>query len=137
MPRKAKTVVKKTSAAARTAPKLTTKTNPRKRAAKVKKAPEPPATKPKTNPPTARATRRTSDVPLDLMIDAYVPKQTNMKTSFRSDGADQQNDQELSPGAVDRFRDEDHYTNKSGDDRIGTHGRTGVHNEAPPSPAPR
>jgi hypothetical protein len=146
MPRKVKTAARKAgSKVARTARKLTTKPNPRKRVAKAKKAPvarakkkapEPQAAKPKRNPTAARPLQRTSDVPLDLLSDAYVPKQTNMKTSFRSDGADQQSDQEISPGEVDRFRDEDHFTNKSGDNRIGTHGRTGVPDQAP-APPPR
>ena len=156
MPRKVKTAARKAgSKVARTTRKLTTKPSPRKRVvkakkatvakakkapvAKAKKAPvartkkkatEPIAAKPKPNPPAARPVQRTSDVPIDQLMDAYVPKQTGMKTSFRSDGADQENDQEISPGAADRFRDEDHFTNKSGDDRIGTHGRSSVPAEA-------
>lgn len=149
MPRKAKSVVKKAgSAIAKTTRKLTTKLRPHKRVAKAKKAPEPQVAKakkapepqvakPKRNPsPVTHTTQRTSDVPLDLLIDAYVPSQTGMKSSFRSDGADQQNDQEISPGATDRFLDEDHFTNKSGDARIGTHGRTSVPGEMRP-PATR
>lgn len=131
MPRRVKSAARKAgSAIAKTTQKLATKLNPRKRAAKSKTTPEPAAAKPKRNPPAARAIQRTSDVPLDLLTDAYVPKQISMKSSFRSDGVDQQNDQEISLGTVDRFRDEDHFTNKSGDVRIGTHGRTGIPNEA-------
>lgn len=130
MPRRVKSVARKAeSAVGKTTRKLTSKRSPRKSAAKSTGTPEPKEAKPKLNSPVARATPRTSDVPLDLLTDAYVPKQTGMKSSFRSDGADQQNDQEISLGAVDRFRDEDHFTNKSGDARIGTHGRTGIPTE--------
>jgi hypothetical protein len=60
------------------------------------------------------------------MLDrAYTPPITSSKASFRSDGSDHQQDQELTPGnAIERWNDEDHYTNKSGDPRIGTRGRT-------------
>ncbi len=128
MPRREKSAVRKAGGAiARTARKLTTKLKPRKRiAAKAAEAPKvkAKAAKPPSNPPAARAVRRTSDVPLDLLAGSYVPKQTSLKGSFRSDGADQQNDQEIVLGADDRFQDEDHFTNKSGDARIGTHKRT-------------
>lgn len=54
----------------------------------------------------------------------YTPTQTSLKASFRSDGSDQQRDQEPAGGFSDeRWNDEDHFTNKSGDPRIGTHGR--------------
>lgn len=147
MPGKVKTAARKAeSKVARTTRKLTTKRNPRKRAAKAKKAPaartkkatvakakksaEPQAAKPKRNPPAARPVQRTSDVPIDLIAEWYTPKQTSLKGSFRSDGSDQQNDQEISLGDSNRFQDEDHFTNKSGDARIGTHGRAGVPAEA-------
>lgn len=130
MPRREKSAVRKAGGAiARTARKLTTKLKPRKRvAAKAAEAPKVKAQaakprKPQPNPPAARAVHRTSDVPLDLIADSYVPKQTSLKGSFRSDGADQQNDQEIVLGTDDRFQDEDHFTNKSGDVRIGTHKR--------------
>jgi hypothetical protein len=67
--------------------------------------------------------RRESDVPMDVLAQEYAPSQTSIKTSFRSDGADHERDQELPPGAGERFENEDHFTNKSGDARIGTHGR--------------
>jgi hypothetical protein len=129
MPRKGKSVVKRAGGAiARTAKKVTNKArkmtarlNPRKRA-KVAASPAP--TKPRSAPATARPKRNQTDIPLDLIAATYSPKQTGMKTSFRSDGADQQNDQEMPLGAGDRWQDEDHYTNKSGDARIGTHGRS-------------
>jgi len=50
--------------------------------------------------------------------------QTSLKAPFRADGRDHQRDQELSPGDLsDRWNDEDRFTNRSGDPRIGTHGR--------------
>ena len=133
MPRKGKSVVKKAGdAIARTARKLTAKArkvtaklSPRKRAAaKVAATPAPRAEKPRSTPPTERPQRRQTDIPLDLIAATYSPRQTSVKTSFRSNGADQQNDQEMPLGAGDRWQDEDHFTNRSGDTRIGTHGRS-------------
>ena len=127
MPRKEKSAVKRAGVAiVRTARKLTTKLTPGKRAAaRTSDAPVPRAAKKAAETTTtARAPQRHSDVPLDMGDAAYVPKQTSLKASFRSDGADQQDDQQLPLGAGERFQDEDHYTNKSGDARIGTHGRT-------------
>jgi len=73
----------------------------------------------------ARAPRRQGDVGIDTLIDAYSPTQTSLKAPFRADGSDQQNDQEYGRGPeIDRWREEDRMTNKSGDPRIGTHGRT-------------
>ena len=48
------------------------------------------------------------------------PKQTSLKSSFRTTGAERQRDQDV-PG--ESWNDEDHYTNKSKDPRIGAHGR--------------
>jgi hypothetical protein len=124
MPRKGKSVVRKAGGAiARTARKLTAKLDPRKRSAakKVEAAKKKIVAKPKT---TARSKQPRTDVPLDLIASTYSPKQTSVKTSFRSDGVDQQLDQEMPIGAADRWQDEDHFTNKSGDARIGTHGRS-------------
>jgi hypothetical protein len=150
MPRKVKAAAKRAgSAITRTARKVAIKLNPRKRAvaksakapatakAPVRKAARPGITAPKAatphNPPRARATRRTSDVPLDLLADVYTPSQTSLHGSFRSDGADQQNDQEVPFAAGDGFENEDHFTNKSGDTRIGMHGRTNEPGEARPA----
>lgn len=73
----------------------------------------------------ARAPRRTSDIPMDVLANTYTPKLTSGKAGFRSDGADHQHDQEFASGIADeRWNDEDRFTNKSGDPRIGTHGRT-------------
>ncbi|MEA2165313.1 MAG: hypothetical protein QOK37_3440 [Thermoanaerobaculia bacterium] len=125
MPRKqGKSAVKRAgSAIARTARKLTMKLNPLKRAAKPAEKPARVA-KPKAPAATARATKRQSDVPIDLLAQSYAPSQTSIKTSFRSDGADHHNDQEIPFGTDERFENEDHFTNRSGDARIGTHGRS-------------
>lgn len=70
--------------------------------------------------------RREGDIGLDRLNRSYTPQQTSLKAGFRADGADRQRDQEFSGGFADndRWSDEDHYTNKSGDPRIGTHGRS-------------
>jgi hypothetical protein len=84
-----------------------------------------------TAPKAARPTRREADIPLDVLDRAYTPPATSSKASFRSDGADHQHDQEFSRGVADaNWNDEDHYTNKSGDPRIGTRGRTYEANES-------
>lgn len=76
-------------------------------------------------PEAARTTRRPTDIPMDVLDRTYTPPLTSSKASFRSDGADHGRDQEFALGASDeRWNDEDHYTNKSGDPRIGTRGRT-------------
>jgi len=65
------------------------------------------------------------DIPIDQLERAYIPPQTSLKASFRADGSDRQRDQELMPGYTnERFSNEDLFTNKSGDPRIGTHRRT-------------
>jgi hypothetical protein len=124
MPRKGKSAISKAGGAiARTARKLTAKLNPRNRSAKpAEAATRKVIAKPQTA--TARAKQPRTDIPLDLVESTYSPKQTSLKTSFRSDGADQQDDQEMPIGAAGRWQDEDHFTNKSGDARIGTHGRS-------------
>ena len=73
-------------------------------------------------PQTARPIRREADIPLDVLDRAYTPAATSSKASFRSDGADHHQDQEVI--VDDRWNDEDHFTNKSGDPRIGTRRRT-------------
>jgi hypothetical protein len=73
----------------------------------------------------SRGVRRQSDIPMDVLADTYTPSGTSSKAGFRSDGADHQNDQEFAAGMSDeRWKDEDRFTNKSGDPRIGTRGRT-------------
>ncbi len=76
-------------------------------------------------PKAARLARRQTDIPMDELAQTYTPTQTSLKSSFRSDGRDRHNDQEFANGVSDsRWNDEDRYTNRSGDPRIGTHGRT-------------
>ena len=66
-----------------------------------------------------------TDVPFDLISNVYSPTQTSLKGPFRADGDDHQRDQELANGYADeRWSAEDRFTNKSGDPRIGTHGRS-------------
>lgn len=81
--------------------------------------------KTKTEAQPGRVTERRTDIPLDLLENAYTPADTSSKASFRSSGQDHHNDQEFAMGVADeRWNDEDRLTNKSGDPRIGTHGRT-------------
>ena len=73
----------------------------------------------------ARPRRPQTDVPFDLINSVYSPTQTSLKGPFRADGSDHQADQELAGGYIDeRWNDEDRFTNKTGDPRIGTHGRS-------------
>ena len=75
--------------------------------------------------PAARPVQRQTDIPMDVLGSTYTPPMTSSKAGFRADGADHQRDQEFSRGVADKdWADEDHYTNKSGDPRIGTRGRT-------------
>jgi hypothetical protein len=90
-----------------------------------KKAAAPKAAAPRTAPKkVARPPKRESDIPMDKIEKVYAPH-TSVKAGFRADGRDRQKDQELVGGdAGDKWKDEDRFTNKSGDPRIGTHGRT-------------
>jgi hypothetical protein len=74
----------------------------------------------------SRGARRQADIPMDTLANTHTVQQTSVKTSFRSDGNDRHRDQEFARGVSDdeRWNDEDRITNKSGDPRIGTHGRT-------------
>jgi hypothetical protein len=81
--------------------------------------------KQKTEAQPARVKERRTDIPLDLLEHAYTPADTSSKASFRSSGQDHHDDQEFAMGVADeRWNDEDRLTNRSGDPRIGTHGRT-------------
>lgn len=81
--------------------------------------------RPKEAPKAARVARREADIPLDRIAQTYTPTQTSLKGPFRTSGADRQRDQEFATGVDDdRWNDEDRFTNKSGDPRIGTHRRT-------------
>jgi hypothetical protein len=71
----------------------------------------------------ARPRRLQTDVPFDVISNAYTPTQTSLKGPFRASGADHQRDQD-DYVAEGRWNDEDRFTNKSGDPRIGTHGRS-------------
>ena len=94
---------------------------------------EPQEPRKKSQPKAARIARREADIPLDVLSGAYTPPMTSSKASFRSDGADHQLDQEFAFGRADNhWKDEDRYTNKSGDPRIGTHRRTYEPEEARP-----
>lgn len=87
-------------------------------------ASEPRATSNRESAPV-RTTRRETDIPLDVLGRTYTPPFTGAKAGFRSDGTDLHSDQEFAYGVSDeRWNDEDRYTNKSGDPRIGTHRRT-------------
>ena len=113
----------------RTAKKLTAKLRPGKPAvdepAPKRGAGSQPAKKKPAAAKSARPAQRQTDVPMDVVAGTYTPTQTSLKAPFRANGADRQRDQELGRGVHDqRYNDEDHFTNKSGDSRIGTHGRT-------------
>ena len=76
-------------------------------------------------PAVSRPVQRTSDIPMEAIENAYTPPITSSKASFRSDGADHARDQDfITYASEDRWNDEDRLTNKSGDPRIGTHGRS-------------
>lgn len=93
-------------------------------------APAQPRNERKAATGTARQVRREADIPLDVLDRSYTPPLTSSKAGFRSDGADHQSDQEFSRGVADAdWNDEDHFTNKSGDPRIGTKRRTYEPNE--------
>ena len=82
-------------------------------------------TRSRTGEAKARPAQRQGDIGLDVLDRSYSPNRTSSKASFRSDGADHQRDQEFAfTSNNERWNDEDHYTNKSGDPRIGTHRRT-------------
>ena len=74
-----------------------------------------------THPYDNEVTRETSefDVHSPSVHSTRVPQnQARADRYFAADGASDMVDRD------DRFRDEDHLTNRSGDSRIGTHGRT-------------
>jgi hypothetical protein len=125
MTRRANSTAKKTlsrvaGAVKSTAKKVTAKLRPRKAATKPAAAKAAPSRK--AAPATARKRRPQSDVEMESLSKAYTPTQTSLKGPFRASGADRQRDQEKV--GDDRWNDEDRLTNKSGDPRIGTHGRT-------------
>ena len=83
----------------------------------------------------ARTIKRETDIPMDVVDRSYTPPMTSSKAGFRADGADHQRDQEFAfTSANERWNDEDHLTNKSGDPRIGTRHRTYEPGESRPEP---
>jgi hypothetical protein len=113
-------LAKMRGAVARTARKLTSKFR-RGEVAEPLAAQQPRTTTARAAGSHARPKRPQTDVPIDL-INAYTPTQTSLKGPFRADGQDRQRDQD--GYADERWNDEDRLTNKSGDPRIGTHGRS-------------
>ncbi|MEA2569610.1 MAG: hypothetical protein QOI24_1611 [Acidobacteriota bacterium] len=100
---------------------VTAKVRPAAKAKPREKTPR--AAKPA--PKAARATRRDSDIPMDRIAETYTPEHTSVKSGMRGNGAGSRNDRNVGSGIDDdRWNDEDVITNKSGDPRIGTHGRT-------------
>src|ERR1700719_2201151 len=66
--------------------------------------------KPKKRPAAkaSRPTRRGSDIPLHVLDQTYIPKQTSLKSGFRASGEDRSRDQELASGYIEtRWNDED------------------------------
>lgn len=127
----ASTVRRASHAIARTAKKLTSKLRPGSRKHAQQDAPIVASAslratpKVKTGRAVARPAKRQTDIPLERLAQTYTPPQTSLKSSFRTDGTERQRDQELVGDRADeRWSDEDHYTNKSGNPRIGTRGRT-------------
>jgi hypothetical protein len=113
------------AAVSRTAKKVTKRLRPaRKRTEAVVAAPRP--VKPKKRPVAnaSRPVRIEPDIPIDVLNKTYTPRQTSLKSSFRTNGEERQRDQEFASGYVEtRWKDEDRFTNRSGDPRIGTHHR--------------
>lgn len=123
-----KAVSKVARAVKRTATKVTARLRPSKAAKAAAKTPAKAAKRTKQPAPqttTARRKRTQPDVAPEVLENTYTPTQTSLKAPFRASGASRGRDQELAGGFSDeRFKDEDRLTNKSGDPRIGTHGRT-------------
>ena len=113
------------AAVSRTAKKATKRSRPARKPTEAVATASRPA-KPRQRP-VAKASRRLRiepDIPIDVLNKTYTPKQTSLKSSFRTNGEERQRDQEFASGYVEtRWNDEDRYTNRSGDPRIGTHHR--------------
>ena len=90
----------------------------------LRSSPGSPVTSEAKSSAPGRAPQLKTDVPIDILERSYIPAAMSSKASFRSDGSDHQQGQEFSDDVEVRWNDEDRYTNKSGDPRIGTHGRT-------------
>ena len=117
-------VTRAKSAIRRTTKKVTARLRSRKRPEVQKTKPVVAKKRARGDGKATRPVRREADIPMDVVNQTYSPKQTSIKASFRTSGADHQRDQEFAGGyADDRWSAEDRFTNKSGDPRIGTHGR--------------
>jgi len=80
--------------------------------------------RPRGDVKAVRPTVLKPDIPLEVLDRTYTPKQTSIKGPFRTSGDDHARDQELAGGYIEeRWSDEDRFTNKTGDPRIGTHHR--------------
>jgi len=124
--KKASPVTRVRKAVSRAAGKVVARVRPARRR-KEPVAAEPPRPSPKKRAllTPARVPKRRPDIPIEILQQTYMPNQTSLKASFRSTGEERQRDQEFAAGYSDeRWNDEDHFTNKSGDPRIGTHGRS-------------
>jgi hypothetical protein len=128
MKQKKSTPARVKSAVSRSAKKATARLRPAKRAEEKSAPPTPKPRRPGNG--KARPARRQPDIPFEILERTYTPSQTSLKASFRSNGEERERDQELAGGyAGERWNDEDHFTNKSGDPRIGTHHRKYEPNE--------
>jgi hypothetical protein len=117
------------SVVSRTAKKVTARLRPAKRTEEKRATPAKPKPRKRADG-KARPARRQPDIPLEILERTYTPKQTSLKASFRTTGEDRERDQEMAGGYADeRWKDEDRFTNKSGDPRIGTHHRKYEPNE--------
>ena len=126
---KSSRVARAGKAISRIAKKVTSRVRSMKPRAPAVAAPPRKASK-AAKPKAARAPRRSADIPIDVLNQMYTPTQTSLKSPFRITGEDRERDQEFASGYTEeRWNEEDRQTNKSGDPRIGTHGRQYEPNE--------
>jgi len=123
--KKVSPVTRAKKAVSRAAGKVAARVRPAGRRKEPVAAAPPPSPKKRALLTPARAPKRRPDIPIEILEQTYSPNQTSLKASFRSTGEERQRDQEFVSGySNERWNDEDHFTNKSGDPRIGTHGRS-------------
>jgi hypothetical protein len=123
--KKALPVTRVKKAVSRAAGKVAARVRPARRRKEPVAAKPQPAPKKRLLLTPARAPKRRPDIPIEILQETYTPNQTSLKAPFRTTGEERQRDQEFASGYADeRWNDEDHFTNKSGDPRIGTHGRS-------------
>jgi len=123
--KKVSPVTRAKKAVSRVAGKVAARVRPARRRKEPVAAAPPPSPKKRALLTPARAPKRRPDIPIEILEQTYSPNQTSLKASFRSTGEERQRDQEFVSGySNERWNDEDHFTNKSGDPRIGTHGRS-------------